>query len=90
MQDIIGYMATFFSSISFLPQVMKIWRTRSAHDISMITLVLLFSNASLWCVYGVMIDAQPIWMTNTIVLGMILTMIYFKLRFRKEMETVAQ
>ena len=90
MQDIIGYMATFFSSISFLPQVMKIWRTRSAHDISMITLVLLFSNASLWCVYGVMIEAQPIWITNTIVLGMILTMIYFKLRFRKEMETVAQ
>ena len=90
MQDIIGYMATFFSSISFLPQVMKIWRTRSAHDISMITLVLLFSNASLWCVYGVMIEAQPIWMTNTIVLGMILTMIYFKLRFRKEMELVAQ
>ena len=90
MQDIIGYMATFFSSISFLPQVMKIWRTRSAHDISMITLVLLFSNASLWCVYGMMIEAQPIWITNTIVLGMILTMIYFKLRFRKEMETVAQ
>ena len=90
MQDIIGYMATFFSSISFLPQVMKIWRTRSAHDISMITLVLLFSNASLWCVYGVMIEAQPIWITNTIVLGMILTMIYFKLRFRTEMETIAQ
>ena len=84
MHDIIGYLATFFSSVSFLPQVVRIWKTRSAHDLSMITLVLLFSNTTLWCVYGVLIDAQPIWLTNTIVLGMIMTMIYFKVRFRKE------
>ena len=83
MQDIIGYLATFFSSVSFLPQVWRIWKTRSAYDLSMVTLVLLFSNASLWCLYGVMIDAQPIWLTNTIVLAMVMIMIFFKLRFKK-------
>ena len=83
MHDIIGYLAAFFSSVSFLPQVLRIWKTRSARDLSMITLLLLLSNASLWCVYGVMIDAQPIWLTNSIVLCMIMTMIYFKLRFKK-------
>jgi len=90
MHDIIGYLATFFSSISFLPQVLRIWKTRSAHDLSMITLVLLFSNTTLWCIYGVMIDAQPIWLTNSIVLAMIITMIYFKLRFKNEAAIVTR
>src|SRR5687767_11220015 len=90
MQDIIGYLATFFSSISFLPQVLRIWKSRSAHDLSMITLVLLFSNTSLWCIYGVMIDAKPIWLTNSIVLAMIITMIYFKLRFKNEAAIVTR
>lgn len=82
IHEIIGYTGGLISSVSFLPQVLKIWKTKSAHDLSMITLVLLFSNATLWCAYGAMIDAKPLWITNTIVLLMILLMILFKIIFR--------
>lgn len=87
LHEIIGYAGGVISSVSFLPQVWKIWETKSAHDLSMVTLILLFSNASLWCAYGIMIDANPLWITNLIVLLMIFTMIFFKIIFRNNIKS---
>ena len=81
-EDIIGYIGGVFSSISFLPQVIKIWKTKSANDLSMATLLLLTTNVSLWLSYGIAIGSIPLWLTNAIVLSMVLTMIYFKIKFR--------
>ena len=81
-EDIIGYIGGVFSSISFLPQVIKIWKTKSAHDLSMATLLLLTTNVTLWLCYGIAIASIPLWITNAIVLSMVLTMIYFKIRFK--------
>ncbi len=81
-EDIIGYIGGVFSSISFLPQVIKIWKTKSAHDLSMATLLLLTTNVTLWLSYGIAIASIPLWLTNAIVLSMVLTMIYFKIRFK--------
>ena len=81
-EDIIGYIGGIFSSVSFLPQVIKIWKTKSANDLSMATLLLLTTNVSLWLSYGITINSIPLWLTNAIVLSMVLTMIYFKIKFR--------
>lgn len=81
-QDIIGYIGGIFSSLSFLPQVMKIWKTKSAKDLSMATLLLLTINVSLWLTYGITIASVPLWLTNAIVLTMVLIMIYFKIKFK--------
>ncbi|MCP9752143.1 SemiSWEET family sugar transporter [Ferruginibacter sp. HRS2-29] len=80
--DIIGYIGGIFSSVSFLPQVIKIWKTKSATDLSMPTLLLLTCNVTLWLSYGISISNRPLWITNAIVLSMVLAMIYFKIRFR--------
>ena len=42
----IGYLG-IFSSVSFLPQVIRIWKLKSAHDLSMATLLLLTTNVNL-------------------------------------------
>lgn len=84
-EDIIGYIGGVFSSVSFLPQVIKIWNTKSANDLSMATLVLLATNVSLWLTYGIAIGSIPLWLTNAIVLAMVLTMIYFKRRFKNNL-----
>jgi MtN3 and saliva related transmembrane protein len=81
--DIIGYLGGIFSSISFLPQVIRIWKTKSAQDLSMATLLLLATNVTLWLIYGITIASTPLWLTNAIVLIMVLTMIVFKIKFRK-------
>jgi MtN3 and saliva related transmembrane protein len=80
--DYVGYAGGFVSAITFLPQVIKIWKTKSVKDLSSLTLFFLFLNVSLWLAYGILVNARPIMVTNGIVLSMIIAMIYFKWKFK--------
>jgi MtN3 and saliva related transmembrane protein len=83
IEQIIGYSGALISSISFLPQVIKLWKTKSGKDLSMVTLSFLTLNALLWAVYGVMKDAKPLWITNVLMLIMLIVMIFLKIKYRK-------
>ena len=84
IRDYVGYAGGFVSAITFLPQVIKLWKTKSVKDLSSLTLFFLFLNVSLWLVYGIMWNAMPIMLTNGIVLSMIIIMIYFKIRYNNK------
>ena len=81
--NIVGAAGGIVSSVTFLPQVIKIWKTKSAKDLSMGTLLFLVLNVSLWLLYGILTNLYPIIITNAIVLSMVFTMLYFKLTFRE-------
>ena len=83
IKNIVGIAGSIFSSVSFLPQVIKLWKTKSAKDLSMMTLMFLVLNVSTWLTYGFLINDLPIIVTNIIVLSMILLMVYFKLTFKQ-------
>jgi MtN3 and saliva related transmembrane protein len=83
IEQIIGYSGALISSISFLPQVIKLWKTKSGKDLSMVTLSFLTLNALLWAVYGVIKDAKPLWITNVLMLIMLIVMIFLKIKYRK-------
>ena len=82
--DYVGYAGGFVSAITFLPQVIKLWKTKSVKDLSSLTLFFLFVNVSLWLAYGILVNARPIMVTNGIVLTMIIIMIYFKIRYNNK------
>ncbi|AZA54840.1 SemiSWEET family sugar transporter [Chryseobacterium sp. G0201] len=82
-EQIIGYSGALISSISFLPQVIKLWKTKSGDDLSMVTLFFLTLNAILWVIYGLMKDAKPLWITNILMLSMLIVMIFLKIVYRK-------
>lgn len=82
-EEIIGYSGAIISSVSFLPQVIKLWKTKSGKDLSMVTLFFLTLNAILWVIYGVMKDAKPLWVTNILMLSMLIIMIFLKISYRK-------
>jgi len=50
---IIGVAAAALTSFSFLPQVNKMWRRKSARDVSNITMFQLTVGNGLWLTYGV-------------------------------------
>lgn len=81
--NLVGAAGGIVSSITFLPQVIKIWKTRSAKDLSMATLLFLVLNVSLWLLYGILTNLYPIIFTNAIVLSMVFIMLYFKLTFKQ-------
>lgn len=86
IEQIIGYSGALISSISFLPQVIKLWKTKSGKDLSMVTLSFLTVNALLWTVYGVMKDAKPLWITNLLMLIMLIVMNIPKNKIQKKLK----
>lgn len=80
--QILGLVAGTITSITFLPQVIKIWQTKSAKDLSMAMLLLLMLGVILWLAYGLFVMDAAIIYTNSMVLAMSLIMLYFKLRFK--------
>jgi MtN3 and saliva related transmembrane protein len=80
--NILGYAAGAITSLTFLPQVIKTWKVKSAKDISLLMFVIAAINEAMWIAYGLLLNNWVIALTNIIVLSMALTMIYFKLRFK--------
>jgi len=75
MIDLIGYMAGFLTIISFLPQVVKSWRTRKTDDLSMMTGILLAIGAVMWTIYGLLLSSMPMIATNIIVMFCVIAII---------------
>jgi MtN3 and saliva related transmembrane protein len=67
MESILYILATIFGTLSGLaniPQVYKIFKRKSAGDISIITYLFLFLGAVVWILYGLEIKSFPIVITN--------------------------
>ena len=60
----IGIAAGFLTTISFLPQALKVWQSRSAKDLSLIMYVFFTIGVFLWMVYGIMLKELPIIVPN--------------------------
>jgi MtN3 and saliva related transmembrane protein len=82
--QILGLAAGTITSITFLPQVIQIWKTKSAKDLSLQMLLLLILGVSMWLTYGILVLDTAIIYTNSMVLTMSLIMLYFKFRFGKK------
>jgi MtN3 and saliva related transmembrane protein len=80
--QILGLAAGTITSITFVPQVIRIWQTKSAKDLSLLMLLLLITGVIMWLSYGLIIKDAAIIYTNSMVLGMSLLMLYFKFRFK--------
>lgn len=82
MIQILGMAAGTITSITFLPQVIHIWKTKSAKDLSLVMLLLLILGVSLWLTYGIIINDAAIIYTNSMVLAMSFILLYFKVKYK--------
>lgn len=80
--NLLGVAAGTLTTIAFVPQVLKTWRTRSGEDISTGMFLLFSSGVLLWLLYGVALDAMPIIIANSITLILALAIILLKMRYR--------
>jgi len=63
--DILGSTAGAFTAFSFLPQVIKVAKTRSVNDISTLMYVIYCLGLVMWVIYGVYLNSMPIIIANT-------------------------
>lgn len=62
--EIIGYLATFFTSASWVPQLKKTWQTGSTEGLSVWYFIMLVIGFVLWGWYGYRYDQIPLILTN--------------------------
>lgn len=79
----LGYVAGFLTTLAFLPQVIKAWRTQSTDDLSWLMLGSFACGVSLWVVYGIMLEEPPIILFNAITLGLTVVLATIKFRHRE-------
>lgn len=80
--EIIGMLAGTCTTIAFLPQVYRTWKSKSAKDLSLGMFLVFFTGVALWLTYGFMIGDRPMMITNGFTLVFAGTLLYFKLIYK--------
>ncbi len=77
-----GHLGSVLSSITFIPQVYKTWKSKSAGDLSLLMMGIVVTSTIVWLVYGIGLGLWPVIICNAIICAMSLLLIYFKLTFK--------
>jgi MtN3 and saliva related transmembrane protein len=80
MVTLLGLLAGMLTTVAFVPQVIKTWRTRSTHDISLAMFAIFTAGVFTWLIYGLLIGDLPVILANCVTLVLAGTIVYFKLR----------
>lgn len=76
---ILGFLAGFLTTVSFLPQVVKSLRTRHMGDFNLLFIVLMLLGLVLWTVYGFMLGQLPLIVANGVTIALNLVLLWLKL-----------
>ncbi len=79
--DMLGYAAGTITSITFLPQVIHVYKLKSAKAVSLNMLLLLILGVSMWLIFGILQKNGAIIYTNSMVLVMAIILLLMKWKY---------
>jgi MtN3 and saliva related transmembrane protein len=78
LETILGYLAASLTTLSFLPQVIQVYRSKNTDAISFWMYLIFSTGVFFWFIYGVMIQAWPVVVANAITLALSLSILWMK------------
>lgn len=82
--EYVGLFGAFLSSITFIPQVVKAWKSKSVKDLSIWMLLIVFTSVIVWLIYGFYLNLLPVILANSVILLLSMVLLYFKIKFRNK------
>ncbi len=79
--EAIGYLGSFLSCVTFIPQVYLTWQSKNVASLSLLMILIVNFSCIVWLTYAYLIKSKPVLVANTIVLTLSLMLLYFKLTF---------
>lgn len=79
--DWLGFVAGLLTTASFLPQVIRVLKLRSAHEISLFFNILFLVGVFIWLGYGIYFGLMPVILWNAVTTVLILALLYAKLKY---------
>ena len=80
--DIIGLLAAFSTTISFLPQAVKTIRTKNTSGISLSMYAVFTTGTLLWLIYGIMLPSFPVALANGVTFILAAIILVYKLKYK--------
>ena len=80
--EYIGFFAAFCTTVAFLPQALKVYKTKSTKDISLLMIIIFTVGVFSWLVYGINISNMPIIIANSITLILSIFILFYKIKFK--------
>jgi MtN3 and saliva related transmembrane protein len=79
-----GFIGSLLSSVTFVPQVYKAWKSKSVGDLSVYTIMIVSVSTLIWIVYGYFHQPMliPVLLCNSFIFLLSLVLLYFKFAFR--------
>ena len=81
LTNAIGFLAAIGTTASFIPQALKILKTRDTKSISLSMYVMFVSGVFLWLIYGITKQDIPMMIANGITLVFAGIILYFKIKY---------
>ena len=81
-QEYLGYTAAILGALSFLPQLVKVWRFRSVKDISLAMYIIYTTSVILWLAYGIIIKSAPLITAEILTLVLVSAILIMKYMWR--------
>ncbi len=79
---LLGFAAAILTTSSFVPQIIKVMRTKSTNDISLWMYVVLCTGVFLWLIYGIFINSLPVILANAVTLALGMTVLLYKIKYK--------
>jgi MtN3 and saliva related transmembrane protein len=79
--NLIGSVAAICTTISFVPQLIRIYRLKSADEISLVMFLVFSLGVFLWLLYGIFIRSFPVILANSFTLALSLAILVLKVRY---------
>jgi MtN3 and saliva related transmembrane protein len=79
MQELVGSIAAFLTTVAFVPQAYKVYKTNQTKDLSLFLFLIFSLGVFMWLIYGIMKEDSPIMIANSITLFLSLYILYKKI-----------
>ncbi len=76
--ELLGYCAAFLTTIAFLPQAIRSWKTRDLSGISVGMYSLFTAGVGLWLIYGLIIEKWPLILANALTFLLSISILFLK------------
>lgn len=80
--EIIGFIAAILTTMAYVPQVYKTWKTKSAGNVSLTMYIAMFTGIILWLIYGIHLNSLAMIVANIVTAILTLIIITFKIRYK--------
>ncbi len=79
--ELLGFLAGALTTLGLIPQIVRLFRLRSAHEISLPFTLLFLTGALSWLVYGISLGLMPVITWNSISIVLLTLILYAKLKY---------